>query len=542
MGFLDALGGGISYLNEEREKEKERQRVAQAGQLQFLQQLLSKNYSTNTPTANVSLFNQMMDMSQLPPEMREQQKSQFGQTIEAEQAYNPFPSEPEPIPTDTKPIGAMLGAEPYVPKPNLSPSKEKLWQLQKAYMTPNLPQSERVRLNTEMASVKSSMALEEDKAFQKRQMISEGLTGLQGAGASPDEQQDYLFSVYGGRFKPGSSMFVGTSMPYQMILPDGSSVPVTYNSKTEELKDQLGNPIQLPTGATLSRIPFDRWQSATDITGRVSGYSPLRGASSVRTIGNIGREGAYISPEAADAFLEGSGGSVNTALPNVPGAVGKAQLARRAAEQKDKFLNQPGVTPENAGTFGFSSGNPDFTPPLTPQAAGSVTQIDGSLAEMNNVLKKLRSFSPDDPDARLTLDAIAYALGFNTENSGLIADLNRVEVLGGSAYMSAVKVRAIQTLKQVQVHLAKPSIDQKSLALSKMTEAIRALQSLRIVAIKLGAKNITQGGAGASAIPPPPSGDSIRVKNPQGKTGSYPRMKWEANRDQMEKDGWQLAQ
>jgi hypothetical protein len=75
-----------------------------------------------------------------------------------------------------------------------------------------------------------------------------------------------------------------------------------------------------------------------------------------------------------------------------------------------------------------------------------------------------------------------------------------------------------------------------------MTEAIRALQSLRIVAIKLGAKNITQGGAGASAIPPPPSGDSIRVKNPQGKTGSYPRMKWEANRDQMEKDGWQLAQ
>lgn len=536
MPVLDAMMGGMSYLNQEREKEEERQRQAQLSTNQFMQKFLASNFERNTPEQNKASFQLMMDTSALPEPLKQRYSEQFNQSLTAADQYNPFPQEEFPLPSAPTMEESLTGT-PKAPT-GLTDFDEEMWRLQKQRMQPNMPLSVKQNLDEQIFELKKQAMMERAKVDVKRRDVLQGAHELAKAGATPEEMRDYTYTAWGGKYRPASGMFIGTNAPFQVIHPDGSTEDIFINTKTKEISDVNGNSKQLSPDDQISRMPFDRWMTTTDIYGNVRGVSPLRGTAHM--IGPYGKPGVAISPEAQDALLAATGGDVTQAAGMAPGAYPKAQILNRAA----RMIPKTGMAPVPGTSMGPTPGaatppvtnqsqaagpTPFVSPKMTPAAQKMLQSVRFPLMELEKLLPELQEFSKGDPSTRLTPQALAYKLGFKTRASGLIADLNRAKVIGGTVYLQGGGTRAQGLVYQLQEHLSNPTIDETGLAIDKTVKAIQALKELENIVITTGGAGLTQQQAlsqsAAGAMPGVPGAGQVPVRtqsdpnNPNRKRG-----------------------
>jgi hypothetical protein len=493
MGILDSLTGYMASENEEtlrQKKMEESLRMAEeASQQNFWNNFVSQNYKDLPPDQLSGAFNQMGASYTHAPGIQKQFQ-EAGRTLSG----SPNPMTP-PAP------GMELGPEPGVGE---SPYEKELYKIDLQLAQPNISFNERAKLKDAQSRLRISVAAPQQNAFEKRQTIQEGLDMLRAQGAGQPEIEDYIAKAYGGLNRENTS--TGNLPVWQAVDASGQGRPAVdlqqargvpglfYNAAT-------GQPFDLNDGWQLSRPPFDRRLGVADINGNYRIISTATAKQVGETLPGIAKPGASLTPEAQGAVLGSTGGDVNQAAAMVPGAYPKSQIINRGAKGAKGTIPLPPTTPGQVPPIPGVPGQtppvqpgteptPFFSPKMTAQAQKTLQQIRFPLSELTRVRKSLDDIGT--PQGRLTWQRIAYAMGFKTPNSALIADLSRVRVIGAAIYTSAAGSRALGLIDQAEEHLADPWTDQTALAKDKIDQAIRALQDYEQEVIRTGGTGLTQ--------------------------------------------------
>lgn len=517
--WFSGLTGGLDAINARIAHDKAREEAAQDTMSKLLQSDYEKQYLERTPEQNESAFGLMAQNSGLPQAKMQQLMTGHKQMAAIQ------PSAPEltadeqmwqsgnvPLPTDVH--EAPISRSPY---------DEKIFEIKKQLTQPNLSLKQRDVLWGQMYDVRSQALKSSNDQYERMKTLQQGQTALQDLGADEEMQRNFAYSSLGGKFMSSGTMFPGTWADRQGFTAEGEMVPFRFNTKTGESQDLNGQQLDPSLFVQITQPIRDRFMQATDPSGNVRVFRPLEGKQSVQSMGGIGRRQAILSPAAQQALIAGAGGDIGLGMAGAPGALAKSQVANFGAKPKQ---GQGGGTLSPPPT---SAEQPVIAPQMQTTARNLHEQLLASTSEIDKAIAKLRVVKPDQFN-RLLVDSLKYMVGSDSDNSGLIADLNRVKVFGGAAYMKAGGTQALKSLLQVQEHLPRATYDSIPLMITKLQEARTALVNIAKINAETGAKGFTTGGAlqqvenvRQGGMTAPPSAGTFVVKAPSGATKATTR-------------------
>lgn len=186
----------------------------------------------------------------------------------------------------------------------------------------------------------------------------------------------------------------------------------------------------------------------------------------------------------------------------------------------------PSGAPRGAKVIGTPAGQVrrDIENPYTPAGQSVLQQTDSVLPSVERVMAQLASLKDNNTPMSMGGDKLLYSIGMSSDMSKLINELELEKITAaGSALKSAGGIRAIQALKQAQVHTADPSKDSPKLMYEKLQTIHDRLTDVNSAVDKHEKKYPGMTPPPGRTLTPPPASSTgtIRVKRKSdGATGN----------------------